>query len=250
MKITPLFQGFPGKMTTGYLGWSSVVLFEQDGRKVLFDTGGIDKRVDLCRDLHAVGVSEDEIDILVVSHFHVDHVYNFDYFRNAEILLHVNEIAYAEEGKDPWQPSYMLDAIKRTGRLRGIEDGSMVIPGLTALHLPGHTPGCIGLAAQADDGTLTVATGDAVKTLAEMATGRAPMTIDAEATLKSVKRVRALASTVIPGHDRMLRIERDRVVAVSPTTRTIVIPAGVADPEQPRTIELRLEPTSLPFGFG
>lgn len=66
----------------------------------------------------------------------------------------------------------------------------------------------------------------------------------------SVKRVKAIAERVIPGHDRVLRIEKDRVVAQNGARRTIIVPENVVDIGAPRYLELTLEPTCLPFSNG
>lgn len=247
MRIEIVSQGFPGKMTTGYMGWSSVVFIEQQGRNILFDTGGTDLRVDLCPRLASLGVRPEDIDCLVVSHFHLDHVYNYDYFTRAEIVLHEAEIAYAKEGRDPWQPHHMLAPILESGRLRGAREGEILAPGVFTLHLPGHTPGCLGLVLEDPAIPTTLVAGDAIKTIAEMATGRAPMTTDARATLRSVRKAKAMAKRVIPGHDRVLRLEEDRVVAETAARRTIVIPPDVVDNGTARTLELTLEPTWLAY---
>ncbi len=72
MRIELVFQGFPGKLARGYMGWSSVVYIEAAGKKIVFDTGGPVKRCDLRARLQELGTSAADIDILVVSHFHDD----------------------------------------------------------------------------------------------------------------------------------------------------------------------------------
>ena len=91
MQIDLLFQGFPGRMTRGYMSWSSVVYLEHLGKKFLFDTGGVVERPELQRRLQERGTGCEEIDFVVLSHFHHDHVYNIDYFKKARFLLHEKE---------------------------------------------------------------------------------------------------------------------------------------------------------------
>jgi glyoxylase-like metal-dependent hydrolase (beta-lactamase superfamily II) len=243
-------EGFPGKMANGYMGWSSVVLVEQREKKILFDTGGIDKRVDLCPDLLAAGAHPEEIDYLVISHFHLDHIYNYDYFPNAEIILHSDELAYARKGEDPWQPHHLLAPVEKTGRLRCVRGGETLASGISVIHLPGHTPGCMGLVLEDPALPLTVLAGDAIKTIAEMATGKAPMTSAPEQTYASVKKVRSFARQVVPGHDRLLVLEKDRVMARVAARRTIIIPPDIVDRGKERRLELTLEQTWLPFCNG
>ncbi len=250
MRMTLISEGFPGKMTSGYMGWSSVVLVEHAGKTILFDTGGTDKRVDLCPAIRAAGVKPESVDFLAVSHFHLDHIYNYDYFPRAEILLHRDEIAYARKGQDPWQPHHLLEPVEKTGRLRGVTEGESLIPGVSVIHLPGHTPGCMGLVLEDAALPLTVLAGDAIKTIVEMATGKAPMTVAPEATFASVKKVREFARQVIPGHDRPLRLDENGVTALAAARRTLIVPEDIVDRGKPRFLELTLEPTQLPFANG
>lgn len=246
MRMEMVFRGFPGKMHTGYMEWSAVVLVEADGKTILFDAGGTGKRVTILPRLLELGVRPEDVDILALSHFHSDHVYNFDYFPNAVILLHEAEIAYAEQGRDPWQPPFFFAGIKATGRLQSVREGDSLAGGVDVFSLPGHTPGCMGLLLESPDMPRTMLAGDAVKNLWELATGGAAMSLDQKATSRSIMKVRDVAERVIPGHDRMLALEKDRVVAVTAARETIVVPAGVVDPE-PRCLELTLEPTWLPL---
>jgi glyoxylase-like metal-dependent hydrolase (beta-lactamase superfamily II) len=244
MRVEVLFTGFPGKLRTGFMEWSSVVYFESGGKKVLFDTGGTGKRITLLPRLAEAGAKPEDIDILVFSHFHADHVYNFQYFPNARIIMHKKEAAWAEKGEDVIQPPFFYEAVKATGRLETVDEGAEIAPGATALHLPGHTPGCLGLLLSARDMPKTVLAGDAIKNLLELATGNAGMSLDPVATARSAAKVRSLAERVIPGHDRVLRVDKDRCYAEDFVHETIVIPGGVLQKGE-RCIDLVLEQTSL-----
>ena len=246
MRIEMVFSGFPGKMTTGYMEWSTVVFLETESRRVLFDTGGTGKRVNIVPRLKELGVDPETIDTLVLSHFHSDHIYNFDLFPNAAMYLHEAEASYAEKGGDPWQPPFFFKGIRDTGRLFLLKEGDSLAPGIDVLHLPGHTPGCMGLLLSAPDMPATVIAGDAVKNIAELATGGAAMSLDRKATSNSIRKVRDVAKRVIPGHDRILVVEDDRVLAQTAARETILVPAGVVGPEV-RCLELTLEPTWLPM---
>ncbi len=231
---------------SGYMEWSTVALVQSGGKTILFDTGGTGKRVDLLPRLANAGVTPESVDILFLSHFHSDHCYNFDYFPNASILLHKQEIPHIEKDADPWQPRFLYAPIKSTGRLGTVAEGDVLAPGVSVLHLPGHTPGCMGLLLEHSSMPRTVVAGDAVKNIAELAKGAAAMSMDQEATSRSIAKVRDLAERVIPGHDRTLQIEKDRIVAVDQAEETVVVPADVVDIGAPRRLELKLEPTSLP----
>ncbi len=244
MRIEMVFTGFPGKLRTGFLEWSAVVYFEAGGKKALFDCGGSNRRMSLLPRLAELGIKPEEIDTLVFSHFHEDHVYNFDFFPNARMIMHEDEAAWAEKGTDIVQPRFYYKGIQATGRLETVKEGAEVVPGATAVHLPGHTPGCMGLLLTAPGMPKTLLAGDAIKNLTELARGSAGMSLDPVATRNSVAKGRAMAQRVIPGHDRILWVDEKHCYADNYGHETVIIPAGTVD-EGERRINLVLEPTSL-----
>jgi len=246
MKIDVLFRGFPGRMTRGYMGWSSIVHVEHAGHKLLFDTGGMGERPELPKRFAEHGLSIKDIDILVLSHFHHDHVMNFDYFDKARILLHEKEAAWVLSNPDDWPtPKYLFPALQNTGRLELIRKDEEILPGIQTLLSPGHTPGCMSLVLRDQNMPTTVLAGDAVKNMTELATGQVGMSLDNAASARSIRRIREIAQIVIPGHDRILQVTPDRIIATTACHEVITIPQGVVDPDASKQIELLIQPTSM-----
>ncbi|MGD0976009.1 MAG: MBL fold metallo-hydrolase [Candidatus Korobacteraceae bacterium] len=248
MKMELVFQGFPGKLSRGYMGWSSVVYIETQGTKIVFDTGGPGKRSDLRARLQECGAKAEDIDILVFSHFHDDHVYNFDYFPKAKILLHAKESEWVKTDPDSFPiPKFLYPAVVNTGRLQLIEGEVEIAPGVQTIFTPGHTPGCMSLVLRDKDMPTTVLAGDAVKNISELATGKVAMSWNNDCSAQSIAKIRKIAEVVVAGHDRMLQVFPDKISAIGSIHETIIIPPGVADGEKPRYLELVIEPTSLPI---
>ncbi len=246
MKIDVLFQGFPGTITRGYMSWSSIVYVESGGHKILFDTGGMSEHTQLPKVFKARGLSMDDIDMLVLSHFHHDHVMNYEYFPKARILLHEKEAAWVLSDPDDWPiPKYLFPVVEKTGRLELIAKDEEIAPGVTTLHSPGHTPGCMSLVARGADRPVTVLAGDAIKNLTELATGEVAMSHDNAVSAQTIRKIRDIAAIVIPGHDRTLKIEADEIVAVTALHEVITVPAGVVYPDKPAQFDLAIEPTRL-----
>lgn len=246
MKIDVLFQGFPGKMTRGYMGWSSVIYVEQAGYKILFDTGSMTERSELPNRIKEQGIDMDDIDILVLSHFHYDHVMNFDYFKNARILLHEQEAAWVLSDPNSWPiPKSLFPVLQCTGRLELISGDQEIVSGVQTLYTPGHTMGSMSLVLRDANMPTTVLAGDAVKNLAELATGKVAMSWNDQKSSTSIKKIRHIADVVIPGHDRILAVKSDKIVAVTTCNETITIPKGVYDPDCSIDIKLLLGPSSL-----
>ena len=108
--------------------------------------------------LAATGVAADEIGTVLLSHLHPDHCGGLvdgsghAVFPNAEIVLHDDEAAHwlpdaalaqAPEGAKPYFETARKAVAPYADRTRRHRGGD-VLPGVTAVPLPGHTPGHCG----------------------------------------------------------------------------------------------------------
>jgi N-acyl homoserine lactone hydrolase len=160
----------------------------------------------LLPNLACVGISPDDIDVVVNSHFHPDHCGCNQFFRKATIMAHAREIeaanapgaeaaGYLRADFDHGQPN---DTVKGERDVFG--DGRVVL-----IPLPGHTPGTIGAKVDLDrDGSFLLVS-DAVSLRANLDADTAPRnTWNADALLKSyaeIRRIEKAGSTVVCGHD-------------------------------------------------
>jgi glyoxylase-like metal-dependent hydrolase (beta-lactamase superfamily II) len=148
-------------------------LIEAGGKRILFDTGAGnnksrpnipvfgDLQTDFMDRLAATGFNRHEIDIVVCSHLHIDHVgWNtmlvegkwIPAFPNARYIFPAHERAIW----DPAGPHYAalhgsavnagvfedsVQPILDAGHAELIEEGYEILPGLTMRNAPGHTPG-------------------------------------------------------------------------------------------------------------
>ncbi|MCF3974464.1 MBL fold metallo-hydrolase [Paracoccus salsus] len=106
--------------------------------------------------LAAMGIAPDQITHVLFTHAHPDHIWgvldDFDepIFRNAQHLINRVERDFwldpaTMETIDPSRQTFVAGARRRIetlgDRLEVFEDGDEVLPGVTALMTPGHTPG-------------------------------------------------------------------------------------------------------------
>jgi N-acyl homoserine lactone hydrolase len=193
-------------------------------RFVIYDFGHTGRRLKLLAALDRRGVAPDDVEAVVVSHAHWDHVQNVDVFRNARVLVHSAELGYVQaphpgDHATPGWTRALLDGPS----VQACEDGDEVAPGIRVVHLPGHTPGSIGLAVDTDGGTAVIS-GDAVGSAQAAVSGQCPNVFwDAGQADASVRRVLDLADCIYPGHDRPFRLGPDRDVRYLTEVRPLTV---------------------------
>ena len=125
----------------------SCYLVETQGKKVLFDTGnGTERGGMLLKRLDNIGIAPEDIDLLVITHFHGDHIGGMTeggkpVFTRAEV--YVPEQEYAAWLKMSNQNAKMaMDAMAAYGdRLHRFSYSDTLPLGIKPMAAPGHTPG-------------------------------------------------------------------------------------------------------------
>lgn len=209
-----LVQGFPGRAVChGGLGWSTIALLRGQGRIALLDVGAFGIRRELRKQLAERGVEPEAVTDVILTHAHYDHAVNFTLFPNATISIGDHELSWAAAqppGFNPLPELYVRELVTLP-RLRRLQAGDTVLPGLFAHAAPGHTPGHLIFVLEAYP-VPVIFTGDSAKNRAELLS----MAVDASedhdqsrATLAAIWALwRKVAGTLlIPGHDRTMRLD-------------------------------------------
>ena len=155
--------------------------------------------------LTCVGLTPDDIDVVVCSHLHPDHCGCNAFFKRATVMVHEKEVA-AARAPNAVPMGYLatewdFGAFDRLSGQRDVfGDGRIVL-----IELSGHTPGSIGaLVALEKCGTFLLAA-DTVSLRVTLDRNVAPRnTQDPQALVKSweeVRRIEARGATVLCGHD-------------------------------------------------
>lgn len=138
----------------------TVTFVKTGGRTVMFDAGTGAQLAPtagrLAANMKAAGISAEEIDTIIVTHFHPDHIFglmaketNAEIYPNAEIVVPQVEFAFwTDPGVISRLPENRQGLAKRIqatfpkwSNLTRFEGEKEVTPGVTALAAHGHTPG-------------------------------------------------------------------------------------------------------------
>jgi glyoxylase-like metal-dependent hydrolase (beta-lactamase superfamily II) len=183
LEVTPVSDGF-FKMPPAYFGvedWGvHSELAGEDGNievpigcfivrrgdlTVLIDAGlgpidmpGVAHGGELPGQLEAAGVKPDDVDLIVLTHLHLDHIgwtvqNGAIQFPNATIRFGEQDLGQFvhTENPDPMSAP-TITAFLEAGKAEPITGDGEIVPGISTIHAPGHTPGhrCIVLSSGAE----------------------------------------------------------------------------------------------------
>lgn len=141
----------------------NILLIQIGGETVLVDTGegGRPNGGHLLESMRLTGIAPDAVTLVVLTHAHGDHVLGLladdgqPAFPQATYVISREELAFWQgriaDGAADQRP--IVTMIEAQG-LRLIEMDEQIIPGLTAVPIPGHTPGQIALLVESEGETL------------------------------------------------------------------------------------------------
>jgi len=156
--------------------------------------------------LRAIGLSPDDIDVVICSHLHPDHCGCIQFFSKARILVRNEELAAVRKpdavavGYLPAEWDHPLNYQAVTTDLDVFDDGAIRL-----VHLPGHTPGTMGALVTLKNSGRFLLAADAVSVRENLDADIIPKnTWNKELCRESfamVRLIEAQGATVICGHD-------------------------------------------------
>ncbi|MCL2334323.1 MAG: MBL fold metallo-hydrolase [Candidatus Methanoplasma sp.] len=171
-----------------YDAFSTSVLIRTDERIIVVDTSTPFMKPAIKTSFKQIGVFPKDVDTIILTHSHHDHIGNNDMFENAEILMHPVECG-AVSGAKP------------------LEINKEILPGVKIVHTPGHTEGSISIFVKADQ--KYVISGDALPRHGNYEKMTPPMiNIDPGLAMESIKMITKYADVIIPGHDPPFLVNR------------------------------------------
>ncbi len=142
----------PGAIRTLEMVSGSYLIETSDGKHILIDSGlpadapqppgapPTENRKNVIEHLTDLGLHPDDIDILICTHFDVDHAGYHDAFTRAELVVQREHYTLARSGHPRFAPArahWDHPAL----RYRLIDGDTELLPGLTLLETSGHTTG-------------------------------------------------------------------------------------------------------------
>ncbi len=129
------------------------VVLVRDGVTVLIDTGiGPKPRAfvpepdaHLLDELAQLGVSAADVDIVLHTHLHVDHVGWDGWFPNARYVVHRSDWAYFMSEESLAARQHLREKVQPLTDVELIDGEAEVAPGVVAFPTPGHTPGHVSV---------------------------------------------------------------------------------------------------------
>jgi len=162
--------------------------------------------------LSRIGVRPEDIDIVLLTHLHWDHASNNGLFKDATFLVQKKELEYAASPLPVHLKGYEAPQLGMHPHYLGVKytviDGDYeVVPGVSTILTPGHSPGSQCVTVETGKGVYVIAT-DTVP-LYDNWEGIPPLMphianaihVGLVEYFESFKKIEQLADYVLPGHD-------------------------------------------------
>jgi N-acyl homoserine lactone hydrolase len=213
--------GYGEKVDAPVIMW----YLESQETRVMVDTGASDPEwaaryhyamrrapeEDPVRALGRIGVSPDDIDVVILTHLHWDHCYNNHLFQRARFFVQREELRYAIAPHPIHAKAYEAPTIGMTPpyintKFEVLDGDARIADGLSVVFTPGHTPGMQGVSVSTSAGLYFIA-GDSVA-LYENWKGNQFMKhipgidfVNLDDYFETLDLIEGIADFVLPGHD-------------------------------------------------
>jgi glyoxylase-like metal-dependent hydrolase (beta-lactamase superfamily II) len=123
--------------------------------------------------LKKAGYKTSDVDIVVFTHLHWDHMYYMDKFKNAELVAHKREWEFANNPIPLYYKSYEDSALGIEAPFKGlkvkvVEGETEIMPGVRVFESFGHSPGHQSVEVDCADGTSYICAGDSLFVLGNL----------------------------------------------------------------------------------
>jgi N-acyl homoserine lactone hydrolase len=187
-----------------------------DGKNILIDTGfpndppprsGLQLHKNVVEQLALLDLQPADIDILICTHFDLDHCGHHENFPNAELIVQREHYDVARGGHQRFASSRLHWDLPAS-RYRFVDGDTTLLPGLELIETGGHVPGHQSVLVRLPETGPVLLTIDAVITQDSFTPNRqaGPLDLDGEKAIASTRKLLNLAqreqvALAIFGHD-------------------------------------------------
>ncbi|MDN3722638.1 MBL fold metallo-hydrolase [Roseibium salinum] len=176
-----LVEGSSVAFQGGFFGISTIVLIRSGATLALFDCGhGVTRKL-LLDALQHRGLAPKDIDLVILSHGHFDHVLNLDLFflKSRSSSAATNTITSRRPSRATGSHRASCPCCSKAANCASPRARKKFCPVLPPSRPPGHAPGHISLELPSPEGPVVLAA-DALKTAREASTGIPDLEFDPE----------------------------------------------------------------------
>jgi len=199
-EIKVLIQGIHQKNEAGNLLIGSTVTLIKTDKNIIVDTGSFLWKEKIIEGLKEENLTPKDIDIVILTHLHLDHIVNTYLFENAKIFCKFKgQTSYPGQFHTP-----KLGLVQRTD----IKEGIKIAEDVEFLETPGHTPDMISVLVNTPQGKIVIA-GDAFPDQSFLDLEKQPnsLLVNVEEFNHSRQKIINLADYIVPGHGDIFKIQ-------------------------------------------
>jgi len=197
-EIKVLIKGIHQKNEEGKLLIGSTVTLIKSNKNIIVDTGSFLSKEKIIEELKEENLTPEDIDIIVLTHLHLDHTINTSLFNKAQVYCKFRG------GEYPGQIHYLDKGyIERSEDLNGLN----LTPDVKTILTPGHTPDMVSVVVDTSQGKVVIA-GDAFpdQSFSDLEKQPDPLFVDVEEFNQSRKKILELADYIVPGHGDIFKV--------------------------------------------
>jgi glyoxylase-like metal-dependent hydrolase (beta-lactamase superfamily II) len=200
VEVKVLFKGKHEFIEEETLAIGSTVTLIKGEENILVDTGTFHDKEEILNALKKEGLEPEDIDKVILTHLHLDHMINVNLFNRSKIFLRfIGGTGY---------PGMCQSLSEGTLKRQDLSDGAEISKDVSIIHTPGHTGDMISVVVKTKEGTIVVA-GDAIsdKSWADLSKKPNPtFVVDTEKYDKSREKILKIADYIIPGHGDIFKV--------------------------------------------
>jgi N-acyl homoserine lactone hydrolase len=165
--------------------------------------------------LETQGLKPEDIDIVIHTHLHHDHIGNTGKCKNAKVILQEAELRFALAAHPLFDAVYPIELI-RDMRFNPVVGDTEIAPGIRVIFTPGHSPGTQSVAVETAQGTAIITGFCCIRETFEVPAETAKLApkwlvytpgchADALAAFDNTLKIKGMADILIPNHEPTLQ---------------------------------------------